>query len=277
MTGFSRAWLKLRETADHRSRDAALAEALSGHFALRDEISVTDIGCGSGSNLRATAGLLPSRQSWTLVDHDAALLSAARDELAAWADSAEPTGDRLQLKHGRLDIMVQFRRADLAADLGTALSTPSDLVTAQAFFDLASEEFIRLFAKSLERLGAAFYTTLTYNGITRWTPRHPADNRIAAAFHRHQLGDKGFGPAAGPTAPMVLADQLSLTGFRVQEGDSPWRLGHADQNLIDELQAGHAAAVAETGQLDPPTLESWSSLRRTGAQIGHTDTLALPN
>ncbi len=275
MAGFTDVWLKLREPADHRSRNADLAEALSGHFALRDEIAVLDIGCGTGSNLRAIANLLPARQTWTLVDHDPGLLSAAREELGRWADETELDGDALRLKKGRLEIAVRFRNADLATDLGATLAQPADLVTAQAFFDLASEEFIRDFARALQQRRPAFYTTLTYNGITRWTPRHPADNRIEAAFHRHQLTDKGLGRAAGPTAPLHLADQFKLAGYSVQEGDSPWQLGAADQALIDELHSGHVRVAAETEAVDQRTLESWSALRRTGAFIGHTDTLAL--
>ncbi len=95
MSGFSSAWLSLREAVDHRSRNAALAEALAGHFNLRDSVTITDIGCGTGSNLRATAALLPARQSWTLVDYDPALLSTAKDELGNWADEARIEGEDL--------------------------------------------------------------------------------------------------------------------------------------------------------------------------------------
>lgn len=276
MSGFSSDWLRLREAADHRSRSSELAETLAARFALRDEITVTDIGCGSGSNLRGTYSLLPTKQIWTLVDYDAKLLDAARTELSKWADQAQSEADALRLKKDRFELTVNFRQADLAADLEAALGEQSDLITAAAFFDLASEDFIRKFAKAAAKRKAVFYTVLTYNGIARWQPHHPADNQIAAAFHHHQRSDKGFGPSAGPTAPLHLSDQFKLAEYNVQEGDSPWQLDERDQALIDELQKGHAEAVAETGKVDAKTLESWASLKRTGATIGHTDTLAFP-
>ena len=276
MSGFSSDWLRLREAADHRSRNAELAETLSARFALRDKIAVTDIGCGTGSNLRGTYSLLPNIQSWALVDYDADLLQAARSELSNWADHAQSDGDTLHLKKDRFEIDVRFRQADLAADLNAALGSKADLITAAAFFDLASEDFIRKFAKAVAEHKAVFYTVLTYNGISRWHPHHPADNQIASAFHRHQRSDKGFGPSAGPTAPLHLSDQFKLAEYNVQEGDSPWQLESRDSALIDELQRGHARAVAETGVLDAKTIESWASLKRTGATVGHTDTLALP-
>ena len=68
MSGFSPDWLALREPVDHRSRDAATAARLTEHFAGRQTVSVVDLGCGAGSNIRATYRLLPSAQAWTLVD-----------------------------------------------------------------------------------------------------------------------------------------------------------------------------------------------------------------
>ncbi|HEU4519792.1 MAG TPA: SAM-dependent methyltransferase, partial [Microvirga sp.] len=85
---FSPEWLDRREPVDHRSRNPDLLAALARRFAGRDRLAVVDLGCGAGSNLRALAPFLPERQSWRLVDHDPALLAAARERLAAWADGA---------------------------------------------------------------------------------------------------------------------------------------------------------------------------------------------
>ena len=78
MSGFSAEWLALREPADHASRNRSVAGGLAGYFGNRDSVVVVDLGCGTGSNLRATSQLLPDRQSWTLVDYDLDLLAAAR-------------------------------------------------------------------------------------------------------------------------------------------------------------------------------------------------------
>lgn len=278
MTGFDPGWLALREPADHRSRNAALAEALAARFALRDTVSVVDLGCGTGSNLRALAGLLPKRQTWTLVDYDPNLLERAREALSEWATASTRKGDgSLELEYDGRRLHVAFRQADLNADLDAALGPAVDLVTAAAFFDLASPAFIRRLAAAVAERKAVFYTVLTYNGIQLWTPRSPADSQMAGAFNRHQMNDKGLGPSAGPTAPAHLADQFRLAGFSVEEGDSPWRLRTpADAALIAELASGYAAAVAETGAVDARTLERWQARQHTGAETGHTDTLAFP-
>lgn len=279
MSGFDPAWLALREPADHRSRNVELASALAARFALRDTISVVDLGCGSGSNLRALAELLPATQSWTLVDYDPALLAAARIALSDWADSVASSDEDecLTLTARGRAITVRFMRYDLNADLAPALGDAPDLVTAAAFFDLASAQFISRLAQAVIERRAVFYTVLTYNGIQHWTPRRPADNQMTGAFNRHQMSDKGFGPSAGPTAPAHLADQFRIGGYSVQEADSPWTLtGPRDAMLIAELARGHAAAVAQTGSVDQKTIAQWRATAHTGSQIGHTDTLAMP-
>ena len=53
-------------------------------------------------------------------------------------------------------------------------------------------------------------------------------------------------------------------------------LGPADAALIEELQAGVVAAVSATRAVDERTLAAWAKVRRTGADVGHTDTLAFP-
>jgi hypothetical protein len=276
VTGFSAAWLDRREPADHRSRNRKLEHALARYFDGWRPVTVVDLGCGSGSNLRATAPLLGPEQHWTLVDHEQNLLDAAAERLAAWADGSDRKDGRLALFKGAKRINVEFRRADIARDLQAALAPGANLVTASALFDLVSADFIGRFAAAIAAARSAFYTVLTYDGDQRWVPEHAADAALAEAFHAHQQRDKGFGAAAGPDAPDALAEAFSSVGYSVTQGDSAWRLGAGDEALIGELAAGFADAVAETGQVDAPTLAAWRQVKRTGAIVGHADLLALP-
>jgi SAM-dependent methyltransferase len=278
MSGFSPDWLALREGADHRSRNPQLANVLATRFAQRTSVTVVDLGCGTGSNLRATSQLLPAIQSWTLVDYDPALLAAARVALADWADAHTADGDMLVLTKGNAKLQVAFKQADLASDQLDACFDPvPDLVTASALFDLASAAFIKRFAATVARHRSVFYTVLTYNGIQKWTPRTPADQSMTAAFHRHQMTDKGFGVSCGPTAAVTLADQFETHGYMIEEGDSPWRLyGDEDRALVQALATGFAAAVRETKAVDAASIDQWLATPRTGSEVGHTDTLAIP-
>lgn len=264
MSGFDPAWLELREPIDHRSRNAALLEAVAARFAGRDAIAVVDLGCGTGSNLRALASRLKGRQRWTLVDHDPALLSAAKARVAAEVAAR--------------DIEVAFVQADLSADLDTVLGDAPDLVTAAALFDLVSAGFIDRFAAAVTARRAAFYTVLSYDGTERWEPPHPADAAVHGAFLRHQARDKGFGPAAGPAATQALVSAFLARGYRVATGDSPWILAAEDAQLIAANAAGVAQAARETGEVSEGDIEAWLEARRSAAAciIGHQDLLAVP-
>lgn len=274
---FSAEWLALREPADHVARSASLLAALGEHFAGREEVHVVDLGSGAGSNLRGTFAALPARQTWHLVDHDPALLAAAREDLAQWADTAEERGESLLVAKDGRRIVVTFRRADLNNDLDDALPEGADLVTAAALFDLVSPAWIARFVPLLARRRLPLYTVLTYDGRQRWEPPHPADAAMLAAFNAHQATDKGFGPAAGPRAAGLLGQAFEGAGYAVRRAPSPWRL-EAACPLARELATGFAGAVRETARVPAATVEAWLAARLPGGacEVGHEDIFAAP-
>jgi SAM-dependent methyltransferase len=278
MSGFSSEWLALREPADHAARNPQLLSAVGSYFAPKQSLTVIDLGCGAGSNLRGSYSALPNRQHWTLVDYDEKLLSVARERLAGWADDVQEQGEELVLTKGEKIITVDTRQADLNKDLEWVLGWQPDLVTAAALFDLTSKRWLERFAASLVSQRLPLYTVLTYDGREKWQPEHPADTRMLAAFHHHQRSDKGFGPAAGPGATEIAAEAFRKAGFAVSIGESPWLLGEVQRELAQALAEGSAQAVLETGHLDTETITDWLSARRDAESglIGHLDLWARP-
>jgi glycosyltransferase involved in cell wall biosynthesis len=281
---FSADWLLLREPADHAARSPVVAETVRAHFAGRDSVDVIDMGCGAGSNLRGTAHLLPKRQRWGLLDYDRALLGAAKEALAAWADTSvfhiDVENDGLHtlrlVKDGR-HIDVNVAVADLAKGGAAMVHPKADLVTAAALFDLASPAWIEAFVAEIASRGQAFLTTLTYDGRDRFDPPHPLDAAMLAAFHADMRRDKGFGPAAGPDATRLLAEAFAAKGYRVVTGDSPWVLD-ASSPLARSLAEGFAAAVEATGKVPADAVRNWLAFRLAAKtwETGHADLFAVP-
>lgn len=280
MTGFSPAWLALREPADHRARNTDIADRVTRLYADTDRIAVWDLGSGTGSSLRALAPCLPAEQHWTLLDHDPALLAASRDHLMAWADASkqDSTGSRLDLRHESRHLTVALCNADLREDL-EALSPPAvDLINGSALIDLVSEAWLDRLVAAAARRQSAVLMNLNYAGHEAWTPAHPADARMLAAFNAHQTGTKAFGPALGPQATEVLSRKLSSIGYRVMIAPSPWRLeAGRDTDLMTELARGIAAAVRETAMIPAHEVDEWLDARLTAstAEIAHTDLFAV--
>lgn len=266
--GFSAEWLALREPADVAARDGALlaaaaqaaqaAQGRSGAGVARPVI--VDLGCGTGSTLRAFQPVLTTSAAWRLVDADAALLNRA----------AELAGPDVALHQ------IDLRQID---DLPLA---GASLVTASALLDLCARDWVSALADRLAQLGLPFYAALSYDGVMHWTPEDPDDAAVTAAFNRHQRGDKGFGPALGPDAADVAAEVFAAAGFRVLQADSPWRLAAPEAVLHRDLIAGIAAAAAEVA--DPAMAATWAARRQASLAdpqasvgiIGHRDLLALP-
>ena len=268
MSGFSVDWLDLREPADSRARDASLLTQAKAWLLKGPEPIVVDLGAGTGSTFRAFANSGVSQSgpySWRLIDQDTKLLAEARR------------------RHGSCQSLETFE-LDLANTYGLPL-TNARLVTASALFDLVSAPFIDSLATALQthcrQQPLGLYAALIYDGNTQWTPAHPLDESVLAAFNRDQLRNKGFGPSLGPGACDYLELRLMEAGFSVSHAESPWILDSADKALIIELIEGIAAAVDHDPSLESGSLREWRTFRQANASqggciVGHRDLLALP-
>jgi hypothetical protein len=282
MSNFSPEWLQMREPADHRSRNAALAAEVARLFMGKKNVRIVDLGSGLGSNLRALAPQLPCDQQWRLLDHDTDLLSRALTHLGRWKPGAT-NGNGLTLSIDSRIIEVRTETIDLAQNvIGIFADTP-DLVTAAALFDLISVDWIGRLADALVEQRIPLYATLTYNGEDRGDPAHPLDAAMIAALHAHQHTDKGFGPAAGPDAVSALQQAFTARGYAVRVAPSPWRLDDSDAAMLTMLGDGVVAAVAETGQLSAEEIAAWQRFHMPNGRwrgvtwtVGHTDLLAVP-
>lgn len=254
MSGFSTDWLNLREPADHAARDPDLLRRAADYVNAASAPVVVDLGCGTGSTVRALGPLLHGAR-WRLVDHDDTLLAEARVRCGAGVETVA---------------------ADLVKLDGLPLGG-ARLVTASALFDLVSQDWLERLAAVLARQGTALYAALSYDGRMAFTPGHALDDAVLAAFNRHQRTGKGFGPALGPDAGIRLGDVMHSHGYEVRVAASDWKLGEASAALAKHLLDGVATATVEAG-LEPVQARHWRAARMkpTGVTVGHVDVLALP-
>jgi hypothetical protein len=127
------------------------------------------------------------------------------------------------------------------------------------------------------------YAALTYNGRVVLSPIHQHDAVVITAVNRHQLGDKGFGPALGPNASTCVIRLFAAAGYNVFDGPSDWSFGPVDQEIQLEIFAAWADAARETGAVPNADLDLWLGERRDAVAagrshlgIGHVDFFARP-
>jgi hypothetical protein len=264
MTGFAADWLALREPHDLRARNADVLRAVVDSQAGNPAIRIVDLACGTGSTLRAVAPRFTAAQSWRLADNDLSLLARA-------SDMPRPAG-----------VTVTTVPLDLNRDLEAALDGPIDLVTTSALLDLVSQEWLeRLAVETLAR-SIPLYAALSYDGRTEISPPHPLDTEIATAVNLHQRGNKGFGPALGPTAAGAAIARFEALGCSVIHGTSDWLAGPKDREFQMEIFSGWASAARETGVSLADTV-AWLTFRRdqvsagcSSLRVGHIDIFARP-
>jgi len=257
MNGFTAGWLRLREPADAAARSAALAAAFAGS-ARR----ILDLATGTGANVRYLAPRLPGARHWLAVDGDAALLAAFAPPAAASASTL---------------------RLDLARALDELPLERYDLVTASALLDLVSRTWLARLAARCAAAGAGVLFALTYDGRIEWSPADEGDEHVRDLVNRHQLRDKGFGPALGPGAAPAAAAAFEALGYGMRTVRSDWILGAESAALQTALIEGWRSAAVEIAPGDDAALRAWSVRRRAHVtagcsrlRVGHLDVAGRP-
>lgn len=261
MSGFAPDWLTLREPYDRRARSAALADRFAQ--ALGPAPRVTDLGCGTGANMRYLAPRLAPDQQWLCVDRDQSLLALAE-------------ACHRQMRKGGWQGSARFEVHDLATGLEACSAVGA---TASALLDLTSAAWLAQLAKHCQ--GASLLLALSFDGRLMWDPVLAEDALVLERFVAHQRTDKGFGPALGPDAAAHLAGLLERQGHQITTVTSDWRLGPGDRPMLAAMLEGVVAAAAAIE--DDGALVQWAGLRRAqldcdelGLVVGHLDLLALP-
>jgi len=259
MSGFSAAWLALREPADAAARSAALASfAMSGleTAALR----ILDLGGGTGANIRYLSPRLRSPQHWTLVDNDPALLERA----PAFAETH-------------------------SADLNTVVNDNTlfegcRLVTASALLDLVSLSWLAKLVLRCRAANAAVLFALSYDGRIVCSPEEPEDEDVRQLVNAHQKTDKGFGPALGPDAAARVGALLADEGYTTRQERTDWKLTADMRVLQRELVIGWAGAASKMAPDRMESVEDWRSRRmahiaagRSRIVVGHIDVAGVVN
>jgi hypothetical protein len=286
--GFSLDWLRLREAPDMRARSRPLARRFAAAVRRRagdGPALLVDLGAGSGSSFRALAPLIPGEQDWRLIENDPALLGFQAAEIAQWArGQGHPAslGSGLAVVTSGSSVWRAHSVAhDLAAGLDALPLAGAHGVTASAFLDLVSADWLAQLALRLAAAKIPFLAALTVDGRRTWSPAHREDALMEQLFARHQRGDKGFGAALGATAAERAAAIFRGHAYAVATMASDWRLEPGDDGMLEIMIDGAADAA---GDVDPDArgrLDRWREARHAARSagtlrltVGHVDILA---
>jgi SAM-dependent methyltransferase len=288
--GFSAEWLSLREPFDCGAREAAAAQpqmkARLARLKADGPMSVLDLACGQGANLRVLAPQLGAGQHWRLVDHDPALLAALPLALQHWAKqqgyryTAGAADCGCCIEGSDFSATVVWQRLDLSRDLESIDLTRITLISASALLDLVSAAWLQRLIERARGAGAAMLWALSVDGRMVWEPADPDDAAVHALFYSHQLRDKGFGPALGPQARDFALAQMAQAGYASTVARSDWHMaGEPDASMQRAMIDGIAGAALDQDPSMQVRVRTWQARRTAGIErsrlrVGHVDILA---
>lgn len=246
--GPSAEYLLAKRGVDDRAIDRPTLERFVD--ALPPEPHLLDVGGGVGTMLDRLLdwGLLPEGTRYTLLDADADLVATARARLA---DAPVETS------FVTTDLLAFARETDRRYDACIAVAV-LDLLDGDGALD----------ALATLAPGGLLYAPVTFDGVTLFSPPHPADDRLLGWYHDHMTAREGS-PAGGRDLLAALgrgdAETLSVA-------PSDWHVSPPYRNdeaqflavILDTIET----ALAGFDPVDSTVLDAWLTARRASLRVG---------
>lgn len=264
----SSTWLALREPVDARSRSFGLAGEVASALAGAREVTIHDIGSGTGAFPRWFAPRLTGRQRWVLHDRDLDLLGQVAARPPTMPDG---TPVPYSTRWGEISDLRPVNLAD------------ASLVTSSALLDVLTREEVEHLVALVAAVRAPALFSLTVTGQVRLSPQEPFDQDVRRAFNAHQRRLVGGRALLGPDAPSVLTSAARARGLRVAAKRTPWVLLGSDGPLLGEWLRGWLEAAVEHDPSLATEMESYRRRRmaqvrsrRLRVWVDHVDLLVRP-
>ncbi len=281
-------WLAHRYACDAEARNTNVEKKLLAFFAGKKSLSILDAGCGTGANFQYYFEKFPKRQEWTLVDCENHHLESCREILTDFAQKnnyqLEQNEDSLSIKSGKKKATVRFVHGILDEVEKHADLKKTDLITANALFDLLSYDQFDTFACKLSAYNVCLMATLNYYE-TSFLPFSEEDGRFVRYFHTHMTRPQQFGAAMGPNCTEEMLDLLAEHQMVVEQEGSQWHLKRYDATMQHYLLHffEHAVRDLSLSDCEINDLEAWLGNKKQMCQerqleiiVDHSDIFAYP-
>ena len=287
MTDSFQRYLRAKRTVDDRALDrrvvGRLREAVRDRAAATTEpFRVVDAGAGIGTMLTRAVewDLLPDGNiEYVAVDIDGENIDAIRSHVEQWANGRETIrlgSDPFSIETAQQSITVRTVVDDVVTHAGK-MDPTADLLVGVALLDLVEFEELGTLLGCLAS-GGLCYFPITFDGATRFRPRHPADDLIESRYHDHMDQKPGGNSQAG--GDVLTAVQRMERATLLDAGGSDWIVRPIDgeypsdeayflRHIVDSVES----AVGELAGEDLPELNDWLDQRR--AQIDDGELLYL--
>lgn len=279
-------WLQERYRFDEEARNKQLEWTCVNQFAFRDHLQIVDLGSGTGANLRYYLEQFPQNQSWYCVEEDIALKvpfwEHARQMAIDLDYAIEQEGELMKLTKPGHEVLIHFVHGNLLKvdELVDLLRT--DLVLANAVFDLFSKEQFATLVQVLSHHSLSMLFTLNYVGMD-FSPSTEADDHYIGQYNAHMQREQAFGRGMGPASSREMEAVLKEALAQVEVGESLWQIGNQEQVMMGFLLGFFEGALSDwwDDEAEKIALEKWLLEKKQqvaeealAAEVYHLDILA---
>lgn len=271
-------WHDERFKFDCEARNQTVEQACFHHFYEKNEMTIVDLGSGTGSNCLYFFEKFSSRQNWIFIEQEEKISQYALNRLGIEADKKgyEVThgNNSIELKKGNRNISIKYITDSFLNLVDLVDLDKVDLVMASAVFDLISfSQFVDFGSVLLEKK-LPLLTTLNYAEMN-FNSDKPSDVVFIEKYESFMNRPQEFGKAMGKKCPRILVDFFQKQEATIKYGPSIWKLeGESAQvmnhHLLNFMESASNQMIDE--QDEKMLFQDWITTKRKSVEDGVLDT-----
>jgi hypothetical protein len=271
-------WHDERFKYDCEARNQKVEQACFHHFYGKNEMTIVDLGSGTGSNCLYFFEKFPSQQDWIFIEKDEKISQYALNRLGIEADKkgyeVTHATNSLVLKKEDRNVKIKYITDSFLNLVDLVDLDKVDLVMASAVFDLISfSQFVDFGSVLLEK-NLPLLTTLNYAEMN-FNSDAPSDVVFIEKYESFMNRPQEFGKAMGKKCPRILVDFFQKQEAKVEYGSSIWKLeGESAQvmnhHLLNFMESASNQMIE--GQEEKILFKDWITTKREAVEEGTLDT-----
>lgn len=241
-------WLKERYPYDVEARNKELETKVLTELGKKEQVTIVDVGAGTGSNCLYFVEQLKQNQKWYLIEQNELLSTATVRRLREYATyhkyefEKRKKGIKITSLTKTIEIILindSFLNTEKLVDLKKV-----DIVIANTVFEQYSKQQFDEFAQVLIKYKKPFYATLNYQQMA-FEPEDPFDDVFISLYNEYKERPQVMGKTMGKNASRLMLDIFESAQWKTEEVESPWRVEQNDIKMHYYLLNFMENALAE--------------------------------